>query len=69
MNKHHFFAFSRGPSGFWFRVWGYGLHIMLRAQHRPLFSERYGYVKPLYIGPLRLMALQPERASRGRGES
>lgn len=31
--------------GFWFRVFGYGLWVRQTNHHRPLFSERYGYVK------------------------
>lgn len=40
--------------GFWVRVFGYGLHVKLRKGHQPLFSERMGIRKPLYVGPFRL---------------
>ncbi len=43
--------------GFWFRVFGYGLHVKLRAGHVPLFSERYGYRRAYYVGPLRIEVL------------
>ena len=53
------FALCIWGAGFWFRVYGYGLHIKLRAGHVPLFSERYGYRKAHYIGPLRIEVLRP----------
>lgn len=45
--------------GFYFRVFGYGLTVMRWANHRPLFSERYGYRRFLYIGPFKIGALLP----------
>ena len=53
------FSYCVWPSGFWFRVFGFGLHIKLRAGHVPLFSERYGYRRAVYIGPLRIEGLRP----------
>lgn len=43
----------------WFRVFGYGLHFKPSKGHEPLFSERYGYRKCFYLGPLRVMVLTP----------
>lgn len=45
--------------GLWFRVFGYGLHIKLKRGHVPLFSERYGFRKALYLGPFRVEVLKP----------
>ncbi len=45
--------------GFWFRVFGYGLHINLAKHHLPLFSERYGYRKAWYFAGLRVEVLKP----------
>lgn len=59
--RHGPFECMAWDRGFWFRVFGYGLHVKLRAGHVPLFSERYGYVSVAYIGPLRFMALRPSR--------
>jgi hypothetical protein len=47
-----------GGAGFWFRVFGYGLHVKLAKGHVPLFSERYGYSKPLYLLGLRIELLK-----------
>ena len=47
---------------FWFRIFGWGLHIRPKKGYVPLFSERYGYTKPLYIGPLRIELLKGTRA-------
>jgi hypothetical protein len=44
---------------FWFKVFGYGLHFKPSRGHVPLFSERYGYRKAFYFGPLRVMVLTP----------
>lgn len=46
-------------SGFWFRIYGYGLHVCTRPRERALFSERYGYAKALYAFGLRLEWLVP----------
>jgi len=35
---------------FWFRIFGYGLHIKDMTKHPPLFSERNGNRKHLRIG-------------------
>jgi hypothetical protein len=42
------------PRGFWFRIYGYGLHVKLAKGHQMLFSGRYGYRKPLYLLGLRI---------------
>ena len=39
------FCYSLNDSGFWFRIFGYGLVFIDRRQHLPLFSVRKGYVK------------------------
>lgn len=36
--------------GFWFRIFGYGISIVHRQEYHPLFSERYGYRKRLWVG-------------------
>lgn len=43
----------------WFRVYGYGLHIRDASITPTLFSERYGYTKPLKIGKYRIKILKP----------
>jgi len=44
----------------YFRIRGYGLHFMWRTpQWSPLFSERNGYVKALWIWKLRIKVLKP----------
>jgi hypothetical protein len=58
------FAVCVWPRGFWFRLFGYGPHVKARAGHVPLFSERYGYRKALYIGPLRIEWLRPAKPLR-----
>jgi hypothetical protein len=52
------FCWHAWDRGFWFRIFGYGLHIKLRKGHVPLFSERYGYRIAHYIGPLRIEVLR-----------
>lgn len=53
------FFMSLWSRGMWFRLWGYGLHVKLRAGHEKLFSERYGYRRALNVGPLRFEVLKP----------
>ncbi len=38
--------------GFWFRVFGYGVAVELRSWHMRLFSERQGYKRVYYLGPI-----------------
>lgn len=46
-------------SGFWFRVFGYGLHVSTKPRSAALFSERYGDRKALYLCGLRFEVLKP----------
>lgn len=39
---------DEGRSGFWFRVFGVGLHVGNRPKSKAMFSERYGYRKAWY---------------------
>lgn len=43
------FALAIGHGSFWFRLLGYGLSIVDRTVHPPLFSERTGHVKALRL--------------------
>ena len=45
--------------GLWFRLFGYGLIVWLRKYHTVLFSERYGYRKVHYFGPITWEVLRP----------
>ncbi len=45
--------------GCWFRIWGYGLSIVNKRKHPPLFSERYGYRKVLRFGRWGVEILRP----------
>lgn len=45
--------------GFWFRIYGYGLHVKLSKDHVKLFGERYGYRKAWYFAGLRFEFLRP----------
>lgn len=44
--------------GFWFRVFGWGLHVKLARGHVPLFSEHYGYRRAWYVAGLRIEVLR-----------
>ncbi|MCR4319778.1 MAG: hypothetical protein NUV74_05505 [Candidatus Brocadiaceae bacterium] len=44
--------------GFWFRIYGRGLHVKISNGHQPLFSERYGYRKCFYLFGLRFEPLK-----------
>lgn len=44
---------------FYFRIRGYGLCIEARSSHVVMFSERNGYVKPWYLGPIVIEVLKP----------
>ena len=46
---------------FWFRIFGYGLHIKLAKGHRPLFSERFGHRKAHYLLGLLVEVLRPRK--------
>ncbi len=41
--------FSKGDS--WFRIFGYGISVVRKQKYHPLFSERYGYRKKIWVGP------------------
>lgn len=43
----------------WFRLFGYGLCVESASGHVPLFSERNGYRKALYLFGLRFEVLRP----------
>jgi hypothetical protein len=45
--------------GFWFRIFGYGLTILDSHKYYPLFSERMGYRRYLYIGKWKIRHLTP----------
>jgi hypothetical protein len=51
--------FSIYQGGLWFRVFGFGLSVQDRTTHKPLFSERYGFSKYLYIGKWKIKWLSP----------
>lgn len=52
-------AWKQGPRwGAWFRLFGYGLCV---SNQPPMFSERYGYTRPLRIGGVKIGGLKPER--------
>jgi hypothetical protein len=47
------FYFCAWRTGFWFRIFGVGLHVKLAKHHVPLFSERNGFRKAYYFAGLR----------------
>jgi hypothetical protein len=57
--KHRPLSICRFTTGWWFRVFGYGLQCMIAAEHPLLFSERYGYKKFLYVGKWKIATLTP----------
>lgn len=42
---------------FYFRVFGFGLHVKDSTKHRAYFSERNGFVKFTHIGKWRIRIL------------
>jgi hypothetical protein len=50
---------QHAATGFFFRLFGYGLHVSTRKPEAALFSERYGYRKALYLFGLRFEVLKP----------
>lgn len=44
------FGCHKSDGYFWFRVFGYGVHLVDRSKHKPLFSIRNGYTKEYKIG-------------------
>lgn len=55
--KHRLFCAVAWRYGLWFRVFGYGLWF--GVDHRPLFSERYGFTRVYRVGRLSMKALKP----------
>lgn len=49
----------RYKGGFWFRVLGYGLNVINRDIHEPIFSVRNGFVKELRAGKYGIQVLKP----------
>jgi len=49
--------FPRGIG--WLRLFGYGLLVKDRKRHPPLFSERNGYRKFVYVGRVAIGFLKP----------
>lgn len=47
-------------NGFWFRVFGYGISIQLASKSKKYFSERNGFIKPLYFLGLKFQYLGKE---------
>lgn len=54
-----FCACDREAKAFYFRVLGYGLCIEAQSSHVVMFSERNGYRKPWYLGPIVIEVLKP----------
>ena len=50
----------RGRGVFWFRVFGWGLHIKDTSIHPLVFSERVGCRRKFIIGDLAIGLLTPE---------
>lgn len=44
------FSWHRSEGYFWFRLFGYGVHLVDRSKHKPLFSVRNGYTKEYKVG-------------------
>ena len=59
MTLSQLLCWHRGPGIFWFRLFGYGPIFLSYATHRPLFSERHGYLKVLRLGTWRARWLGP----------
>jgi len=62
MNKPVSFASYDG--GFWFRVFGYGIAVVDKEKHPPLFSERNGYRRVLRFGRFGIEWLSPTKAKK-----
>lgn len=46
-----------GHTGFWFRVYGYGLHVCTRKRSDAFFSERNGMRQAYYLAGVRFEVL------------
>ncbi len=54
-----FATFDRKARCFYFRIRGYGICVEHKAAHEVLFSERNGYRRVYYVGPLVIEFLKP----------
>jgi len=54
------FGFHVWRWGFWFRLFGWGLHVRDTTTRRLLFSERNGLTKGLRLGRWYAKLLRPE---------
>ena len=45
--------------GCWLRILGRGISIVNKRKHPPLFSERYGYRRVIYLGHWGVELLKP----------
>jgi hypothetical protein len=52
------FFFFRCDGAFFFRVFGYGLHVKDITMHRAYFSERNGFPKYWQVGKWRVRILK-----------
>ncbi len=46
--------------GLWFQMFGYGISVVNKKKHPPLFSEREGFRKVFRIGKLGIEFLKPQ---------
>lgn len=53
------FCYHRSKGYFWFRLFGYGLHVKDSTITPMLFSERNGYTKYLKVGKWKIKILKP----------
>ena len=59
MKTHHTgYYFEKGL--FWFRIFGYGLHIKDTKRHQLMFSERNGLTKYWKVGVWIVRVLKPD---------
>lgn len=52
MSEYDVLAIRINSDGLLFRALGYGLRVESRKSHTVLFSERAGYRKVHYVGPI-----------------
>lgn len=57
--EYGLFDFASHRDGFWFRIKGYGMVFGKRSKHTVMFSERYGYRRFFYLGPIVMAILRP----------
>lgn len=53
------FCYHKSQGYFWFRFFGYGLHIKDSKVTPMLFSERYGHTKRIRVGRWVVKVLKP----------